>query len=190
MTPVSPFTPSPYRITFPHCVRNVMGTLSKLRRFRKVLPIALQRKLFQAFVLPHADYRAVVWQKCTKELQIKVEMILNYGVRLILSQPPRTPSGEMRRTLHWMPLERRRVMFRLILLNRCLNNLAPAYTLLNLFAEIVPWAMPGQGALTTLTSSLLSLNGEGDRSFYSLARADPFLPVLRNPPGRRIGCGS
>ena len=48
-------------------------------------------------------------------------------VRLILSQPPRTPSGEMRRTLHWMPLERRRVMFQLILLHRCLNNLAPAY---------------------------------------------------------------
>ena len=103
------------------------GALSKLRRYRKVLPIALKRKLFQAFVLPHVDYCAVVWQECTKELQTKVERILNYGMRLILSQPPRTPSGEMRRTLHWMPLERRRVMFWLILLHRCLNNLAPAY---------------------------------------------------------------
>ena len=87
----------------------------------------LEKKLLQALVLPHADYCAVAWHECTNELHAKVERILNYGMRLILSQPPRTPSGEMRRTLHWMPLERRRVMFRLILMHRCMNQLAPAY---------------------------------------------------------------
>ena len=45
----------------------------KLRKYRKVLPIALKRKLFQAFVLPHADYCAVVRQECNIELQIKVD---------------------------------------------------------------------------------------------------------------------
>ena len=44
------------------------GVLTKLRRYRKVLPTALKRKFFQAFVLPHADHCAVVWQECTKEL--------------------------------------------------------------------------------------------------------------------------
>ena len=83
------------------------GALTKLRRYREVLPTALKKKVFQALVLPHADYCAVAWHKCTKELHAKVERILNYGMRLILSQPPRTTSGEMRRTLHWMPLERR-----------------------------------------------------------------------------------
>ena len=101
-------------------------TLPKPQRYRKVLPIALKRKLFQAFVLPHADYCAVAWQECTKGQQTKVERILNYGMRLILSQPPGTPSREMRHTLHWMPMERHRVMFWLILLHRCLNK-APAY---------------------------------------------------------------
>ena len=73
--------------------------------YRKVLPTGLKKKLFQAFVLPHADYCAVVWQECTKKLQTKVEKILNYGMQLILSQPHRTctPSGVMRHTLRWMP---------------------------------------------------------------------------------------
>ena len=92
-----------------------------------MLPIALNRKFFQAFVLPHADYCAVVWQECTKELQTMVERILNYGTRLILSQPPRTPSGNMRHTLHWMPLERQRTMFHLILMHSSINQLAPTY---------------------------------------------------------------
>ena len=98
-------------------------------KYRKVLPIALKRKLFQAFVLPHADYCAVVWQECTKELQIKVDgdPKLWYATDPITTTQDTVPSGEMRRTLHWMPLEKRRVMFRLILLHRCLNNLAPAY---------------------------------------------------------------
>ena len=76
---------------------------------------------------------AVVWQECTKELRRKVERILNYGMRLILSQPHRTPSGGMRHTLHWMPFKRLRTMFRLILMHRCINQLAPAY--LNKFVQ-------------------------------------------------------
>ena len=45
-----------------------------------------------------------------------------------------------------------------------LEQSGPGPTLPNLFTEIVPWAMLGQGALTTPTSSLLSLSGEGDPS--------------------------
>ena len=34
----------------------------------------------------------------------KLECMLNYGMRLILSKPPRTPSEDLRRTLKWIPL--------------------------------------------------------------------------------------
>ena len=125
-----------------------------------MLPIALNRKFFQAFVLPHADYCAVVWQECTKELQTMVERILNYGTRLILSQPPRTPSGNMRHTLHWMPLERQRTMFHLILMHRCINQPAPAY-LNKSVQRNCTYAMLEQGALITPTSSLFVQSGGG-----------------------------
>ena len=61
-----------------------------------------------------------------QELQKNFERILNYGMRLILSQLPRTPGGDMRHTLYWMPLERWRTMLCLVLMHRCINQLAPA----------------------------------------------------------------
>ena len=94
---------------------------------RDTLPVGMKRRFFNAFVLPHVDYCSVVWHECTKELQEKVERIQKYGMRLILSQPPQTPSEELRRTLKWMPLVKRRSLFRLALMHRCLNGQAPEY---------------------------------------------------------------
>ena len=55
---------------------------------------------------------SVVWQECTKDLRMKIERVQNYGMRIILSQPPRTPSKRLRDKLKWMTLEKRREMCR------------------------------------------------------------------------------
>ena len=52
--------------------------------------------------------------------------------------------------------------------------------LLNLFTEIVPWAMLGLGALTTVTSSLLSLSGQGDLSFLEHQYRSNLPPEIRS----------
>ena len=54
-----------------------------------------------------------------------MERIQNYGMRLILSKPAGTPSDGLRQKLRWLPLERRREMFRLFLVHRCVMKLAP-----------------------------------------------------------------
>ena len=54
-----------------------------------------------------------------------MERVQNYGMRLILSKPARTPSSEMRQILNWVPLEWRREMFRLMLVHRCITKRAP-----------------------------------------------------------------
>ena len=68
-----------------------------LRRLRDVLPSRIKNNLYYALVLPYLDYCCVLWQECGKELQQKLERVQNYGMRLILSKPPRTPSEELRR---------------------------------------------------------------------------------------------
>ncbi len=88
----------------------------------------MKKKLYNAMVLPHLDYCSVVWQECSKKLQQQVERIQNYGMRLILSRPPRTPTAELRSTLNWLPLTERRRMIRLMLVHRCVNKLGPEYT--------------------------------------------------------------
>ena len=64
-------------------------------------------------------YCLVVWQECSRELRQKLERVQNYGMRLILSKPPRTHSEEMRQKLNWMTFERGRVMARLCMMHRC-----------------------------------------------------------------------
>ena len=44
-----------------------------------------------------------------------------------LSKPPRTPSEGLRQKLKWTHLSKRRDMFRLVLVHRCMNNRAPEY---------------------------------------------------------------
>ena len=79
---------------------------------RDVLPVDTKTKLYNAFVLPHLDYCCVLWYECSKELQHRVDQIQNYGMRLILSKPPGTPSEGLRQKLKW------RNMFRLVLVHR------------------------------------------------------------------------
>ena len=78
-----------------------------------------------ALVLPHLDYCLVVWQECTKDLRRKLKRVQNYGMRIMLSQPPKTPSGELRQKLGWLTLERRREMGRMALVRRCVRKKAP-----------------------------------------------------------------
>ena len=76
-------------------------------------------ELYNALVLPHMDYCSVVWQECSRQLRQKLERVQNYAMGLILSQPPRTHSEEMRQKLNWTTLEKRRVMARLCMMHRC-----------------------------------------------------------------------
>ena len=51
------------------------------------------------------EYCSEVWQECTKDLRMKIERVQNYGMHIILSQPPRMPSKRLRDKLKWMILE-------------------------------------------------------------------------------------
>ena len=107
--------------------RKCFGGLAKLRRLRDTLPKVTKKNIYNALVLPHLDYCCVLWQECRKALQQRVERIQNYGMRLICSKPPGTSSDELRKGLNWLPLGKRREMFRLALVHRCMHNQAPTY---------------------------------------------------------------
>ena len=105
--------------------RKCFAGLARLKRLRNVLPSSTKKKIFCALVQPHLDYCSVVLQECSLELKLRLDRIQNYGMRLILSQPPRTPSEGLRKSLNWMPLSTTKEMFRMILVHRCLRKQAP-----------------------------------------------------------------
>ena len=56
------------------------------------------------------------------QLRQMLERVQNYGMRLILSKPPRTHSEELRQELGWTTLERRREVSRMKLMHRCVTD--------------------------------------------------------------------
>lgn len=131
--------------------RKCFGALARIRRLKDVLPVQTKKKIYNALVLPHLDYCSVVWQECSEQLRRRVEGIQNYGMRLILSKPPRTPSAELRSELRWNTLAQRRKLSRLFLVHRSINNQGPEY--MNIFLSNA-----AAGCRATRGSNKLHLN--------------------------------
>ena len=74
-----------------------------------------------------ASFRLVVWANCTKKLQMRLERLKNYGMRVILQVPARTPSSISRAKLRWVTLEQCRALQRLRAVHRCVHGTAPGY---------------------------------------------------------------
>ena len=109
--------------------RKCFGGLAKLRRLRDSLPAVTK---IQCLCVDYCSVVAMagVWKGSTKK---SVERVQNYAMRLICSEPPRTPSEKLRKRMNWMPLTRRREMFRLALalVHRCVHKQAPSYLVEN-----------------------------------------------------------
>ena len=104
---------------------SVFTGLAKLRRLRDVLPPKTKKQIYNGLVQPHLNYCLVAWQECLRELRRSLERVQNYGMRLILSKPPRTPSEQLKEELERI-LEERRSRSRLYLVHKCVTGQAPA----------------------------------------------------------------
>ena len=96
-----------------------------LRKISPSIPINTRKLLFNALVRPHLDYCSVVWHACSNKLKDRVESIQNYGMRVILGKPPRTPSSPLRSELGWTTLEQRREELMLVQVHRSIIKTAP-----------------------------------------------------------------
>ena len=85
-----------------------MAKLAAIRRAGTYLPCHIRKLLYQSFVLPHLDYRSVVWNSFSTTLTKRIERIQNYALRIMYRKPPLTSSESLRQTLGWTTLETRR----------------------------------------------------------------------------------
>ena len=69
----------------------------------------------------------MIWHPCSSNLAQSVERAQNYGMRVVLNKPPRTPSAPLRDELGWTTLHRRRHNATLCQVHRCVLKQAPSY---------------------------------------------------------------
>ena len=99
-----------------------------------MFPIRVRQLLYKSLVLPQLDYCSTVWHtNCSNELSTKINL-QNYAMRIILDEPPRTPSAALRDWLGWTSLRRRRLYSLLCMVHRCVLQQAPE-ELINLFTK-------------------------------------------------------
>ena len=107
--------------------RKCLASLRQVRPVFRVLPRRTRIMIYNALVLSHLDYSSCVWSACGTNLQVKLERIQNYAMRMITSAKPRTPSAQLRDKLSWMPLQNRRKMKIVTKLHSCLHDEAREY---------------------------------------------------------------
>lgn len=113
--------------------KKALGAISAIRRSSSYLPKCTSKMLYNALVLSHMDYYCSVVRhsRCTK-LSQSLERVQNYGMQVILSNPPHTPSAPLRQTQKWTTLEHKRQAHMLCQIHRMMLKQAPSY-LLNKF---------------------------------------------------------
>ena len=107
--------------------KKVSRSLAVLRRVSKHLTLKTRMVLYNAVVLPHLDYCSVVWANCTKKLQMRLEILQNYGMRVIRQVSARSQSSISRAKLKWVTLEQHRALQQLRAVHRCVHGTAPRY---------------------------------------------------------------
>ena len=91
------------------------------------LALLSARLLGNALVLPYFDYCCNAWTNCNQRNRSILIKQHKQMARIILKANPLTPSSQMFKTLHWIPMEERWRFHRAKLLYDVINGSAPSY---------------------------------------------------------------
>ena len=107
--------------------KKAFAAIACIRRVSHHLPLNTRKMLYCSLVLPYVDYCSTIWHTCTQAVSNDIERIQNYAMRVILHQPPRTPSAALREKLNWTTIRQRRHNHMLCQVHRCVLQQAPEY---------------------------------------------------------------
>ena len=107
--------------------RRANTLIYRLNYFRRCTNIALRQHLIQALLFPIVDYYSLVFADLSVELSIRLERIVNMGIRYIYVVRRSEPISPFRRGLGWLKVAGRRNYFKACLLFKILKTGKPAY---------------------------------------------------------------
>ena len=107
--------------------RKANSLMYRLHYFRKSTNQLLRKHLIQALLFPLVDYCCVVLSDISKEQNLKIQRVLNTGVRYIYGIRKSEHITPYRRELGWLRAVERRQYFAACLLYRILRTGEPAY---------------------------------------------------------------
>ena len=101
--------------------------LHKLRARAWVFPKDIKILLVSSLVLPHLDYACLVYNDIPAYLNLKVQRLMNAGIRFIFNLKKDSEITIYREELGWLPVEKRRLLFLGVLTYKILHSFRPIY---------------------------------------------------------------
>ena len=98
-----------------------------IKRAKAFLPPKSLKLLYNSLMLPQFDYCSVVWSNRFQYHTTKLEKIQKRAARIILDKTYDTPSADLFKSLKWMTLDKRFEFSRVMMIYKCVHNLAPSY---------------------------------------------------------------
>lgn len=105
----------------------VHGTLYKLKYHKLSLPQDIRIKLVTTLIFPHLDYCCLVYNGVTKELNIKLQRLINCCIRFIFDLRRDVHITPFRHQLGWLSVEHRRLYFLGIMTYKIISSRTPNY---------------------------------------------------------------
>ena len=107
--------------------RKSYSLLYRLNFFRKSTNFNLRKHLIQALLFPILDYCSLVWCDLSNELESKLQVVANSGIRYIYGVRRHEHISPYRTALRWLTIKGRRNYFTAVLMYRMFKSGKPEY---------------------------------------------------------------
>ena len=101
--------------------------INMIKRAKSFLPQKSLKLLYNSLVLQRLDYCSVAWSNRFQSHTTKLQKIQKRAARIILNKTYDTPSADLFTSLKWMTLDNRFELSRVMMIYKCVHNLAPSY---------------------------------------------------------------
>ena len=110
-----------------HLCSAISSKISLLRQLAEYVPIDVQKRFYQGYILPLIDYGSITWGAASKANIDRVSKLQKRAARIILRADFDTPSSVMLQELSWPTIENRLKYNKAVFTYRALNKLTPDY---------------------------------------------------------------
>ena len=107
--------------------RIAMLNIQRLKLLRPCLTIDVCKTLVQGLVISHLDYANAILTGLPQCEIAKLQRVQTIAAKLIMMKKKDDSTTETLKTLHWLPVKCRIEFKILVLVFKCLNNMAPEY---------------------------------------------------------------
>ena len=110
-----------------HLCSAISSKISLLRQLAEYVPVGVQKRFYQGYILPLIDYGSITWGTASNTNIERVSKLQKRAARIILRADFDTPSSAMFQELNWPSIENRLKYNKAVLTYRALNKLTPDY---------------------------------------------------------------